>query len=286
MLVSKYRPTKLSAIIGRDEIVKSIQGHIKSSEGIPHLMFSGPAGTGKTLLAEVIASEIYGPDKNTMFFEFNASNDRGIEVIRSQVVDIAKRTPISHPYKCILMDESSELTVESMNCLRRVIEQYSKTTRFIFTCNHRHKITPPLMSRCVEYQFTPFEPELVAKYLKAIVQKENMVKSDRELITISQKCNGDLRKALNMLEGNTETSDVSEFWEKLSLEDFKKFTKDGRIELSFKTDDAEMIFNGVWEFVKRNKAFKWIPLLADCQSKMNFSMQKNIFVTDLLAKME
>lgn len=286
MLVMKYRPKTFNQIVGRDSIIKSLKEHIASPEGLPHLLFSGNAGGGKTLMAEVLANEIFKSDRVDMFYEFNASNDRGIEMVRGQLVEIAKKRPMCFPYKVILLDESDYMTADAQAAMRRLLEQYGQITRFILSCNYRHKLIPPIVSRCVEYQFTPFEPELVAKYLKAIVQKENMTKSDRELIAISQKCNGDLRKALNMLEGNTETSDVSEFWEKLSLEDFKKFTKDGRIELSFKTDDAEMIFNGIWEFVKRNKAYKWIPLMADCQSKMNFSMQKNIFVTDLLAKME
>jgi replication factor C small subunit len=283
MLVEKYRPKKLTEVVGQDAIVKQIKGFLERPDGLPHLLFTGKQGIGKTTLAHVIATELFGKFRSQCFYEFNASNDRGIEVVRNNVTDIARSSPLSHPYKIILMDEADHITADAQACFRRIIELYQKNTRFIFTCNYPYKIIAPLLSRFVVCEFKNIEPKIITEYIQKISKLEGKEIDSKLAENIGKKCDGDLRRALNYLEtGVAENS--SEFWENVTLDKLKKMSPTERINLAF-VDEPEKVFANIWDFVKRESLWKVLPLLVDCQGKMNYAAIKDVFVANLLAKL-
>lgn len=284
MLTEKYRPQKYSELVGRNEVIELIKAK-SNSDGIPHLLFEGPPGTGKTTCAHVIANELFGVDKSDLFFEFNASKDRGVEFIRTQIIDIAKRNPISGKYKIILMDEADNITPDAQACFRRIIEQYSSITRFIFCCNYPYKLIDPILSRFVRVDFGEIDTKSVALHLKKIGIKEGMTLTDSEYIAIAKKSRGDLRKALNILEGGNSETDEDKYWSSMTFDKLNGMTKEERIMLAFK-GDPDAIFGKLFEMTKAEKKWQYLTSLADCQSKMNMSVHKTVFLASLLEKME
>lgn len=283
-LVDKYAPNTLDSLIGREVIVENIKHQLQKPDGIPHMMFYGPQGTGKTSMAHIIGNEIFGNRKAQNFFEFNASNDRGIDAMRSEVIPICSNRPMSGEYKVILMDEADQLTTDAQGLLRRVFEQYSKYTRFIFTANLPYKIIPPILSRLVRIEFPRIDNREVAKYLQKIVSSEGLKHSNDEIISITKTFNGDLRACLNALENIFNTSDVIKIFENMTLVKLSAMSRDDRINLAFQMD-PDATFGKIWEFVQREKMWDKLPLLADCQSKMNYSAIKTVFLANLLDKL-
>lgn len=196
----KYRPTKLSDIVGQDANIKKIESFVRHKQ-LPHLIFAGPAGTGKTTTAICIAMELFGEDWKENFLELNASNERGIDVIRENVKDFARIMP-SNPlgFKIIFLDEADQLTPEAQAALRRTMEIYSSTTRFIFSCNYSSQIIPPIQSRTVVMRFKPIKPEFMAARINVIAEAEGFELSEDALDSITEFSEGDLRKALNILQ--------------------------------------------------------------------------------------
>jgi len=285
MLVEKYRPKTFSEVVGREDAIKLIKEKIASPDGIPHLLMSGSAGLGKTSLAHVIANEIFGENKADLFFEFNASKDRGVEFIRTQISDIAKRNPISGKYKIILMDEADNITSDAQACFRRIIEQYSTITRFIFCANYPYKLIDPIISRFVQIEFHELDVKTIALQLKRIGTKEGMSLKDVEYIAIAKKSRGDMRRAINLLEGGNQENDDDKYWGGVTLESLVSMTKDERIMLAFK-GDPEVIFSKLFDLIKNAREWKHLTALADCQSKMNLSVHKSVFLASFLEKLD
>src|SRR3989304_4493842 len=145
----KYRPSKFSEIVGQDNTVKKVQSLTKSLN-IPHLLFAGPAGTGKSTLALITVKELFGDKWKENYLELNASDERGIDVVRQKVKDFARTKAIENiPFKVIFLDEADALTKEAQQALRRTMENYSNTCRFIMSCNYASNIIDPIQSRCV-----------------------------------------------------------------------------------------------------------------------------------------
>jgi len=197
--VEKYRPKKLDEIIGQDKIIKVVRD-ILEKDDIPHMLFVGPPGVGKTTMAECIANELFGPEKKFRFIELNASDERGIDVIRNKIKKI-----VSIPgRRIILLDEADALTQDAQQALRRIMEK-SNDTIFILTCNFENKIIDPIKSRCLRLEFEPIKYEDIVKLLVNILEKENIKVEQNEdtikaLRTIVELSKGDLRKCLNLLE--------------------------------------------------------------------------------------
>lgn len=196
----KYRPTEFSDVVGQENIVERISAFVDSRQ-IPHLMFAGPAGCGKSTISIIIAKKLFGNDWRQNFLELNSSDERGINVIRSKVKDFARTKSVGNiPYKIIFLDEADALTADAQNALRRTMESYSNSCRFFLSCNYSSKIIEPLQSRCCVFRFKTIPDESIRKRLEIIIEKEN-VKVDSDAIeAICKLSEGDIRKAINILQ--------------------------------------------------------------------------------------
>src|ERR671933_835019 len=204
MWSEKYRPKKLTEVVDQKEIVKSISNLIKSPD-IPHMLFSGPAGVGKTTTGLCIAGELLGDEwkKNTL--ELNASDERGIKMVRERVKEFAASIKLATDKefgkpKIIILDEADEMTSEAQTALRRIIEDSARTTRFIIICNYLSQIIEPIQSRCVVFRFSRLEKDDLVKHMKLICEKEGVKFEELALSQIYDATSGDLRHSINILQ--------------------------------------------------------------------------------------
>jgi replication factor C small subunit len=198
--VEKYRPTNLGDVVGQDAIVERLKAYVKS-KSLPHLLFAGPAGTGKTTSAIAIAKELYGEGWRQYFQELNASDERGIDVVREKIKEFARTAPIGdHTFKILFLDEADALTPDAQAALRRTMEKYTHTCRFILSCNFSSKIIDPIQSRCAVFRFRPIKGEDVGKYLKKIAKAEKITITKEGLEALLYVAQGDMRRAINSLQ--------------------------------------------------------------------------------------
>ncbi len=213
MWTEKYRPKKLGEIVDQKEIIKGISNLIKTPD-IPHMLFAGPAGVGKTTAALCIAMEILGEEwrKNTL--ELNASDDRGIRMVRERVKEFAASIKLATDKefgkpKIIILDEADEMTSEAQTALRRIIEDSSKTTRFIIICNYLSQIIEPIQSRCVVFRFTRLPKEDIVGHLKTICEKEKIKYDEKAVAQIYEATGGDLRHSINIMQASSGMGSVT-----------------------------------------------------------------------------
>lgn len=196
----KYRPKVFNEIIGQEEIVRTVKAMVESGN-IPHMLFAGPAGVGKTTLALVVARTLYGKNWKDNTLELNASDERGIDVIRHKVKDFARTKPIGGaPFKLVILDEADALTSEAQQALRRIMENFSSTCRFILICNYSSKIIDPIQSRTAVFRFRLLPKESVLERLKFIARNEGLKIEDRAIEAIFEISEGDMRRAINILQ--------------------------------------------------------------------------------------
>jgi len=205
--VEKYRPAKLDDVIGQEHVVKSLKAYAKSGS-IPHMLFAGPAGVGKTTCAIALAKEFYGDTWRENFEELNASDERGLEVVRGRIKNFARTAPIGNaPFKIIFLDEADALTPDAQAALRRTMEKYTSTCRFILSCNYSSRIIEPIQSRCVVFRFSPISNEDMKNYLEKIAKNEGIEITEDGIKSILYISNGDMRRAINVLQVTASVSD-------------------------------------------------------------------------------
>jgi replication factor C small subunit len=204
MWSEKYRPKKLKEVVDQKEIIKGISNLIKSPD-IPHMLFAGPAGVGKTTTALCIAMELLGEEwrKNTL--ELNASDERGIKMVRERVKEFAASIKLADDKefgkpKIIILDEADEMTSEAQTALRRIIEDSARTTRFIIICNYLSQIIEPIQSRCVVFRFRRLPKEDVIDHLKMICEQQKVKYEEKALAQIYEATGGDLRHSINIMQ--------------------------------------------------------------------------------------
>ena len=198
--IEKYRPKILDEVVGHIEIVERLKVYVESSN-MPHMMFAGPAGTGKTTCAIALTRQMFGDNWSTNFQELNASDQRGIEVVRKTIKDFARTSPLGgNQFKIIFLDEADALTPDAQAALRRTMEKYSATCRFILSCNYSSKIIDPIQSRCAVFRFRPLLAEDVAKYITRIAEAEDIDISEDGMQALLYVSGGDMRKATNVFQ--------------------------------------------------------------------------------------
>ena len=212
MWVEKYRPQKISELVNQKEIMGSINSMLKNQSELPHLLFSGSAGVGKTTAALCVSREILGEHWKDYTLELNASDERGINMVRERVKKFSRFAGLDTkiPFKVIILDEADEMTTDAQTALRRIIEDTAKICRFILIANNLSKIIEPIQSRCVVFKFAKISTKEILSQLKSISKREKIKADEKGLCTISDYADGDLRHAINILQAAASSGSVTE----------------------------------------------------------------------------
>ncbi len=195
----KYRPTTLDEILGWDYIVERLKSYVES-RSMPHLLFAGPAGVGKTTSALCLAQDLFGEHWRENFQETNASDERGIQVVREKIKNFARTKSMGGDFKIIFLDEADALTPDAQNALRRTMELFARSCRFILSCNYSSKIISPIQSRCAVFRFGPIKDDAILKMIEKIAGEENLSLTESGKEAIVYVAEGDMRKAINTLQ--------------------------------------------------------------------------------------
>jgi len=305
--VEKYRPKRLNEIIDQKHVVERLKYFVKGKT-IPHMIFAGPPGTGKTCCAIAIARELFGENWRQNFQETNASDMRGIDVIRTRVKNFSRTKPIGSEFKIIFLDESDALTPDAQNALRRLMEMYADITRFILSCNYSSSIIPPIQSRAAVFRFKLLSKENVFTYLERTIKAEKLKVDKGALEAIYNISEGDLRKATNILQasailGKKITEDVIyEVSAQAEPEDVKKmisYALNGKFldarevlkELLLKRgisgqDIIKQISNQIYDLeISERAKVELIEKVGDFESRLNQGGNEQIQLESLLAQL-
>ncbi len=289
LLVEKYRPTELENYVGNENIKKSISKYLEQND-ILNLIFYGPAGTGKTTLAKLCVQNL-----NCDHLYINASDERGIETIRDKVQGFASVASFK-PLKVVILDEADFLTIQAQASLRNIIETFSRTTRFIMTCNFVERIIDPLQSRCQVLKIVPPTKKDVAKHLAGILDKESISFEINDLVPLVNQYYPDLRKCINTIQLSTQDNILkldqsvlvsSNYIDKIitALSNKAKFNDVRQIIVDSNNDDFDELFRALYE-----RSSEYLPgkegtaaiLINEHQYKANFRIDKEINISSLL----
>ncbi|UCG01668.1 MAG: replication factor C small subunit [Candidatus Heimdallarchaeota archaeon] len=203
MWTESFRPRNLDEVVGQTEIVERLKQFVRRVD-FPHMLFSGPPGVGKTTCAEAIVNEIYPPsERSSNVKRLNASDDRGINVVRQDIKNFARIIPSgSSSYKIIILDEADQMTSDAQHALRQTMERYNEITRFILICNYSSRIISPIQSRCAIFRFTGLSIDDIKSRLKYIAKKKQLQIDEEALNALYESSEGDLRQAINALQAS------------------------------------------------------------------------------------
>jgi replication factor C small subunit len=212
MWVEKYRPSKLDDLVDQETVRRRLKQLLEKKEELPHLLFAGPPGSGKTTTALIIAQQILGENKSEYLLSLNASDERGIDVVRERVKTFARFADrrVGVPYRLVILDEADEMTHDGQTALRRIMEEASAYTRFILICNYSSGIIEPLQSRCAIFRFHRLDETSVTEYLKVVAKEEKLkVASESVYNAIYEATQGDLRQAIHMMQAASASSELT-----------------------------------------------------------------------------
>ena len=197
----KYRPKRLDEVAGQKDVVESLRAFVKV-KNMPNMLFAGPPGVGKTTCCLALAHELFGPGFQGNFLELNASDDRGIDIVRGRIKDFARSVSLGDaPFKLIFLDEGDALTADAQQALRRTMEANSAVTRFIISANYSSRIIEPIQSRCAVFRFMPLADKDMRKTLEHVARSEKLKVDDKAFDALFYVSEGDMRRALNTLQG-------------------------------------------------------------------------------------
>ena len=211
MWVEKYRPQELAQVAGQSDAVGSLEALLKKPADMPHLMFSGSAGVGKTTTALCIARQVLGEHVEDSLLELNASDERGINMVREKVKRFSNFAAFDDiPFKIIILDEADEMTSDAQTALRRIIEDASRICRFILVANNISKIIDPIQSRCAVFKFKALSDDDIAASLKRIAKAEKVKVDAKGIRAVCDYAGGDMRNAINILQAAAGSGSVTE----------------------------------------------------------------------------
>lgn len=301
--IEKYRPKKLDEVISQEESISILNNTLKTGE-LPHLLIYGAPGTGKTSSVLALCNQLFGPHRvNERVIELNASDERGINVVRGKIINFAKvaigtQDPnyLCPPYKIIILDEADAMTKEAQAALRKVMEENSNITRFCFICNYINQIIEPINSRCVKIRFKPINKKFIVNKLEWIANKEKIIINQNALKSIAEIANGDLRKSILMLQNvkyikiNTEVnyqineSDIYQMCKYISNEELHEYIQ--RIKSSNSTSNIIKITKDIINkgYIFNSIIIKIIDYIVTCSDISDNIKGKILFEMSFIEK--
>lgn len=208
--VEKYRPESLDDVAGNDEITDRLEGYVGDPE-MPNLLFAGPQGTGKTAMTTALAKEMYGDDWRGNVLELNASDERGIDIVRDEIKSFARTGTVGDAdFKIVFLDEVDNTTKDAQSALRRIMEDYSENTRFVLSCNYPNKIIAPIQSRCAVFRVSRLTDDEIESILRNVADEEDVDYTDEAIEAVVAESGGDARKAINTLQSSALDGEITE----------------------------------------------------------------------------